>query len=50
MLSGVLSDEEEASGIAADVRLVDAQSMAFGPHGEIHVVESDQHRINYFFC
>lgn len=46
VLSGVLSDEEEASGIAADVRLIDAQSMAFGPHGEIHVVESDQHRIN----
>ncbi|XP_056012581.1 teneurin-m-like isoform X5 [Ostrea edulis] len=46
LLSSVLTDEEEASGIAADVRLVDAQSIAFGPHGEIHVVESDQHRIN----
>ncbi|XP_061169950.1 teneurin-m-like isoform X6 [Saccostrea echinata] len=46
LLSGILSDEEEASGIAAEVRLVDAQSITFGPHGEIHVVESDQHRIN----
>ena len=46
MLSGVISDEEEASGIAADVKLVNPQSIAFGPEGQIYVVESDTHSIN----
>lgn len=44
--SGVLSDEDQASGIAVDVKLVNPQSIAFGPLGEIYIVESDTHSIN----
>ena len=44
--SGVLADDEQASSIAAHVKLVHPQSMAFGPHGDLYIIESDTHHIN----
>ncbi|XP_060065187.1 teneurin-m-like [Ylistrum balloti] len=44
--SGVLTDQEQASNIASDIKLVDPQSIAFGPQGEMYIVESDRHSIN----
>ncbi|XP_063415376.1 teneurin-m-like isoform X2 [Mytilus trossulus] len=44
--TGVLPDNEQASGVATDVTLVNPQSLAFGNQGELYVVESDTHHIN----
>ncbi|KAK3100250.1 hypothetical protein FSP39_016934 [Pinctada imbricata] len=46
MLSGVIRDEDEASRIAADIKLVNPQSIAFSADGELYVVESDTHSVN----
>ncbi|KAK3582840.1 hypothetical protein CHS0354_039985 [Potamilus streckersoni] len=44
--SGVLNDDEQASSIAIRVKLVAPESIAFGPQGELYIVESDTHHIN----
>lgn len=44
--SGVLPDNDQASGIATDITLVNPQSIAFGNQGELYVIESDTHHIN----
>lgn len=44
--SGVLNDDEQASSIADLVKLVQPESIAFGPNGDLYVVESDNHNIN----
>ncbi|XP_076447152.1 teneurin-m-like [Babylonia areolata] len=43
---GVLADDEQASSIAAHVTLVSPESITFGPHGDLYIVESDTHHIN----
>jgi len=44
--TGVLTDDEQASSIADHVKLVEPESIAFGPHGDLYVLESDTHHIN----
>ena len=44
--SGVLTDDDQASSIANHVKLVQPESIAFGPNGDLYVVESDTHHIN----
>ena len=44
--SGVLTDDEQASSIATHVKLVQPESLSFGPQGDLYVVESDTHHIN----
>ncbi|XP_035826375.1 teneurin-m, partial [Aplysia californica] len=44
--SGVLNDDEQASNIADHVKLVGPRSITFGPHGDLFIVESDQHNVN----
>ncbi|XP_076467550.1 teneurin-3-like isoform X4 [Babylonia areolata] len=43
---GVLADDEQASSIADHVTLVTPESITFGPHGDLYIVESDTHHIN----
>ncbi|KAK7495277.1 hypothetical protein BaRGS_00013459 [Batillaria attramentaria] len=43
---GVLADDEQASSIADHVTLVSPESITFGPHGDLYIVESDTHHIN----
>lgn len=43
---GVLTDDEQASSIADRVTLVSPESITFGPHGDLYIVESDTHHIN----
>lgn len=43
---GVLTDDEQASSIADHVTLVKPESITFGPHGDLFLVESDTHNIN----
>lgn len=43
---GVLTDDEQASNIADHVLLVSPESLTFGPHGDLFIVESDTHHIN----
>ncbi|CAL1538216.1 unnamed protein product, partial [Lymnaea stagnalis] len=43
---GVLSDDEQASNVADHVNLVAPRSITFGPHGDLYIVESDNHHIN----
>ena len=40
--SGVLNDDEQASSIADHVKLDDPNSITFGPHGDLYIVESDE--------
>ncbi|KAH3713533.1 hypothetical protein DPMN_073325, partial [Dreissena polymorpha] len=44
--TGILADDEQASSIANHVKLVKPESIAFGPHGDLFIVESDTHHIN----
>jgi YD repeat-containing protein len=46
LLQGVLADDEQASSIADHVTLVSPESITFGPHGDLYIVESDTHHIN----
>ncbi|XP_041356776.1 teneurin-m-like isoform X3 [Gigantopelta aegis] len=43
---GLLNDDEQASSVADHVTLVSPESITFGPHGDLYVVESDSHHIN----
>ena len=44
--TGVLTDDEQASSIATQVTLVSPVNIAFGPHGDLYIVESDKKHIN----
>ncbi|RUS82250.1 hypothetical protein EGW08_009988 [Elysia chlorotica] len=44
--TGVLTDDEQASSIAEQVTLVSPVNIAFGPHGDMYIVESDKKHIN----
>lgn len=43
---GILADDEQASSIADHIKLANPESIAFGPNGELYIVESDSHSIN----
>ena len=43
---GLLNDDEQASSVADHVTLVSPESITFGPHGDLYIVESDSHHIN----
>ncbi|XP_053400283.1 teneurin-m-like isoform X5 [Mercenaria mercenaria] len=43
---GVLTDDEQASSIADHVKLVQPESLSFGPNGDLYILESDTHHIN----
>ncbi|GFR86630.1 teneurin-m-like isoform X2 [Elysia marginata] len=44
--TGVLTDDEQASSEADQVVLNSAVNIAFGPHGDLYIVESDKNHIN----
>ncbi|GFO18355.1 teneurin-3 [Plakobranchus ocellatus] len=44
--TGVLTDDEQASSVAEQVSLVSPRDIAFGPHGDLYIVENDKKHIN----